>query len=147
MATLEDRCDELYNTFTNLPGSSPEKYHIWHAKHNENYSSRTIINKDGESRKKSWEKLLVNYIKFPETSLSKSNKFKSYCWNTIFGSGFKIIDKENNLQTTVYTPWYYLLLKPFFKGDLIRMKVKKLHIKQKYTPNETGDEERESQAA
>jgi len=127
MVNLENTCDALYSGIGNLP-KLPEQYSIWFGGHNENSTYRVIINRDKEPRKKSWDKLLAAiYFGFPELDLSKNSKFKTNVWNTFLGSGYKLMDEENNKKITAYTPWYSFLLKPFLGGDLIVVKYEKKH--------------------
>jgi len=124
MAGLESKCDELYASFGDLPGISPKEYSIWHAKHKGDYSKRTIINKDGKSAKDIWSSLIVKYFKFPEIELSKTSRFKTHLWHSIFSRKYFIIDEDNNRKTTAYIPWYSFLLRPFLKGHIIVTKMK-----------------------
>ncbi len=123
--TLENKCDELYSQFGNLSGMYPEEYPIWFGGNNEKSFYNVIVNKNKKGRKNSWKELLTNYFKFPGLALSKENEFKSRVWNNFFGSGFKVIDKENKRKITAYTPWYSFLFRPFIGGDLILVKLKK----------------------
>ena len=122
--TLENKCDELYSQWADLPGVASKEYSIWYGGYKNGYSYRVIVNKDKKSRKESWADLLINYFKFPELTFSKEKNLETNVWNNFFGSGYKVTDKENNRKIIAYTPWYSFLFRPFIGGDLIVVKLK-----------------------
>jgi hypothetical protein len=124
MTDLESKCDELYASFGDLPSSSSKEYSIWYSKHEGDYSTRIIINKEGKSAKDIWNQLSVKYFKFPEIELSKKNHFKTHLWHNIFSRKYFIIDEDKNRKTTAYIPWYSFLLRPLLGGHIIITRMK-----------------------
>lgn len=148
---LESKFNKLSSDFADLPGRYPKEYPSrWSGDYGDIHY-RILVNKSGKKIGDVWDDFLVSYFSFQGYNLqqeslkengekfnSNCEKFNSHSRNYWFGGhGFEVIDKKNNRKITAHTPWYSFLLRPFFKGDLIIVKIKENYnsLKKAYNPS------------